>query len=161
MSDELILTHTVTSEAETAAFARDLAGYLQIRDVIFLNGTLGAGKTAFARAVIRALCGADIEVPSPTFNLLLTYEGTKGPIYHYDFYRLEDPEEVWELDVEDAYENAITLMEWVERLEDLAPENALKIEILLSDAPTSRTIRFQGNEDWKTRLANFVEHSGA
>ncbi|WP_169566677.1 tRNA (adenosine(37)-N6)-threonylcarbamoyltransferase complex ATPase subunit type 1 TsaE [Sneathiella limimaris] len=156
MSTELILSHTVTSEQETAAFAKELAAYLKTKDVVFLKGTLGAGKTSFARALIRALCGGDIEVPSPTFNLLLTYEGTNGPIYHYDFYRLEDPEEVWELDVEDAYESAITLMEWVERLEDLAPQNALEVDIELNEDVNSRTIRLRGNANWKMRLQELV-----
>jgi tRNA threonylcarbamoyladenosine biosynthesis protein TsaE len=148
------LTITVTDETQTGALAAKLGTYLSLQDVVSLDGTLGAGKSAFARALIRSLCGASTEVPSPTFNLLLTYDSPKGPIFHYDFYRLEDPEEAWELDIEQAYEEAITVMEWVSHLEDLAPENPLTIRISLDEAgsETSREFAFFGDESWQVKL---------
>ncbi len=157
MSDTLDIGCEIASEAQTIAFAKRLAPYLEPGDVVTLNGTLGAGKTAFARALIRSLCGADIEVPSPTFNLLLTYECPKGPIYHYDFYRLEDPEEVWELDIEDAYDQAITVMEWVQKLEDLAPKDVLNVTLTIPQkgSDTERHIQIQGSGIWKNRLQTF------
>ncbi|MCG8492561.1 MAG: tRNA (adenosine(37)-N6)-threonylcarbamoyltransferase complex ATPase subunit type 1 TsaE [Sneathiellales bacterium] len=152
------LSVDITSEMETAAFAERLSAFVKKRDVLTLNGTLGAGKTAFARAFIRSVCGSEIEVPSPTFNLLLLYDSPKGPIYHYDFYRLEDPEEVWELDVEDAYEEGITLMEWVERLEDLGPEDPLDIQITFPEEgpEKARIISLFGSETWQNRLKDLV-----
>lgn len=157
MSDTLNIGIEIATEAETIALAKRLEPYLMRGDVLTLNGTLGAGKTAFARALIRSLCGAEVEVPSPTFNLLLTYECPKGPVYHYDFYRLEDPEEVWELDIEDAYDQAITVMEWVERLEDLAPKDVLNITLTIpkEGADTERHIQIQGGDVWKNRLQTF------
>ena len=154
MSNTLDISVKVAAEAETIAVAARLAPHLKPGDVLTLNGTLGAGKTAFARALIRSMCGGEIEVPSPTFNLLLTYDSPVGPIYHYDFYRLEDPEEVWELDIEDAYDQAITIMEWVEKLEDLAPKDVLKITLSIPDegGDMARFIQIEGHDGWKNRL---------
>lgn len=155
MSDPIpFLSLNVAGEKDTAAFAEKLSALVKKRDVLTLNGTLGAGKTAFARAFIRSVCAAEVDVPSPTFNLLLLYDSPKGPIYHYDFYRLEDPEEVWELDVEEAYEEGITLMEWVERLEDLGPEDPLEIRIIFPEngLEGERIITLTGSNNWQKRL---------
>lgn len=149
---------TVQNETETAVLAYRLSSLLQQQDILTLNGTLGAGKTSFARALIRALVGSEIEVPSPTFNLLLTYESEQAPIYHYDFYRLEDPEEVWELDIEDAYDEGITLIEWVQRLGGLAPEEALSITFSIPEntSESVRDISFSGNATWQKRLRDLA-----
>lgn len=156
MSDKFLLyTVTTSSDTETGLVARGLAKFLRPQDILTLNGPLGAGKTAFARALIQALCGAGIEVPSPTFNLLLTYDSDQAPIFHYDFYRLEDPEEVWELDIEDAFHEGITLIEWVERLEDLAPEDVLSIVLSIPEgegSETQRVISIYGDPEWRERL---------
>lgn len=159
MTSPLNLSISVTTEAQTAAIAAKLAPFLKPQDVVSLKGTLGAGKTAFARALIRSLCGAQIEVPSPTFNLLLIYETARAPIYHYDFYRIEDPEEIWELDVEEAYDTAITIMEWAERLEDLGPQDALIINIVIPENETADTRIFElsGGVAWQTRLKEFKD----
>jgi tRNA threonylcarbamoyladenosine biosynthesis protein TsaE len=162
MSYPLKLSIPVSTEAETQEIAKRLSAYLKVGDIVRLDGTLGAGKTAFARALVRSLVGRDIEVPSPTFNLLLMYEASVGPVYHYDFYRLEDPEEVWELDIEDAFESGITLMEWTERLEDLAPKAALQIELNIpTGADTSRILHIRGNDLWAARLASLHNGEGA
>jgi len=152
----LIKQITVANEAETAGVATALGLLLDVKDILTLSGTLGAGKTSFARALIRSLCGAETEVPSPTFNLLLTYENERAPIFHYDLYRLEDPEEVWELDIEDAYEEGITLIEWAKNLGDLAPEGALDVELSIpEDAKEgTRLITLSGPDSWHGRLKN-------
>src|SRR5438132_8708462 len=94
-------------EAATAALAARIAALARPGDVIALAGELGAGKTSFARAFIRARTGRDgevaEEVPSPTFTLVQVYELADATIWHFDGYRLCDPEEAWELGIEDAF----------------------------------------------------------
>src|SRR3546814_8521562 len=79
----------------------DLGPLLRVGDVVFLRGGLGAGKTAFAREVLHAR-GVAGEAPSPTFNLVLVYDTAQGVVWHFDLYRIETPEEAFELGLEDA-----------------------------------------------------------
>ena len=87
----------LASEAETEAFAQRLAPVMAAGGMVLLDGDLGAGKTAFSRALIRALAGAAIEVPSPTFTLVQLYDLPDLPVVHADLYRIEDPDEIDEL----------------------------------------------------------------
>lgn len=122
------------SEADTIKAAQDLAGEIKARDIIFLEGSLGAGKTVFARALIRTLCGEDaLEVISPTFTLVQSYEAAIGEIYHFDLYRIEDPEEIFELGWEDALAEGIAIVEWAERLGPYKPKPTLDIILSNSD----------------------------
>lgn len=115
-------------EEKTAEFARNFSKTLKSGDILLLSGDLGAGKTVFARAVIRALCQNEaLEVPSPTFTLVQYYEGAAGPVTHFDLYRLENPEEIYELGWEEALAEGITLVEWPQRLKHLKPARALDI----------------------------------
>lgn len=99
----------------TAALGADLARDLAPGDLVLLEGDLGAGKTALARAIIRALAGdPKLEVPSPTFALVQPYDTPRGPVLHADLYRLGDPREVDELGLLDN-PGAIVLVEWAER----------------------------------------------
>lgn len=139
------------SENETIAFARQCAANAQNRDIFTLQGTLGMGKSVFARAFIQSLAGEDIDVPSPTFTLVQTYETTKGPIWHFDLYRIEESEEIYEIGWEEALSDGIVLIEWPERLEEtlsgLMPEQRKEI-IFESLSPESRKITFiNHNED--------------
>lgn len=106
------------------AFARVLGP----GSVLLLSGPIGAGKTHFARSVIRALLGPETEVPSPTFTLVQTYDHTGGDIWHADLYRLSTPDEVVELGLEAAFAEAISLVEWPDRLGELTPDHALRLE---------------------------------
>ena len=108
-------------EAATAALAARLADAIRPRDLIALSGPLGAGKTFLARALIRRLAGAETEVPSPTFTLVQSYDSAAGTLWHFDLYRLRDPDEIWELGFEDALIDGILLIEWPERLAGLLP----------------------------------------
>src|SRR5919202_860644 len=102
----------------TERLADFLAQELQAGDLVALSGGLGAGKTTLARAMIRALAGdPGLEVPSPTFTLLQTYETEAGPVVHADFYRLGGPDELREVGWEEMSEDSIVLVEWPERAE--------------------------------------------
>lgn len=130
------------SEEDTVAIARDLARDLPERKILFLEGDLGAGKSVFARALIRELAQEpDLTVPSPTFNLLQTYETPKGTVWHYDLYRLKEPEEMEELSWDDALSNGIVLIEWPEKLEYLKPKGMTITLTPVQNSPNSRNIR--------------------
>lgn len=123
-------TIKASSEAETQVAAVRLADALKAGDVVMLRGPLGSGKTVFARALIRALAGdTSLEVPSPTFTLVQTYETPRGTIWHFDLYRLEDTDEVYEVGWEEALSGGIVLVEWPERLGSLAPKKAIEVMI--------------------------------
>ncbi len=122
------------SEKETMQAAANLAPSLQCGDTILLHGTLGMGKSLFARALIRKLTGqADLDVPSPTFTLVQLYEDADCPIHHYDLYRIEDPEEILELGWEDALSSGITIVEWPQRLGPYKPTARLDITLSAID----------------------------
>lgn len=116
------------SEQDTEKLARELAGRLSPGDTVLLQGDLGAGKTVFARALIRALADDPaLDVPSPTFTLVQTYDTPRGPIAHFDLYRIEDAEDVYETGWEDARAEGIVIVEWPERLGSLAPQEAIAV----------------------------------
>ena len=133
------------SEAETAKAAQDLAAELNVPQIILLNGNLGMGKTVFARALIRALTNEpNLEVVSPTFTLLQTYETDEAPIYHYDLYRIENSDEILELGWEESIAEGITIVEWPERLSAYKPAQYLDITLSNSDNdPDHRKIQIQ------------------
>jgi tRNA threonylcarbamoyladenosine biosynthesis protein TsaE len=147
-------------EQATASLAARIAALARAGDVIALEGELGAGKTSFARSFIRAR-GGDEAVPSPTFTLVQLYEIGDVPIWHFDAYRLREPDEAWELGIEDAFRDGISLIEWPERLGPLLP--ARRLRIILSDArsPTSRRVTLDPGIDpgggWSERLAVLAE----
>src|SRR5580704_1662034 len=112
----------LANEQSTRRLAADVAAMLAPGDVVTLSGDLGAGKTTFARAVIRRLAGDEtLEVPSPTFTLLQTYRLPRFPVVHADLYRIADPQELIELGFDEACEDAVALVEWPERGADLMP----------------------------------------
>jgi tRNA threonylcarbamoyladenosine biosynthesis protein TsaE len=139
-------------ENATAAFAARLAALAVPGDVIALKGELGAGKTSFVRAFIRAH-GGDETVPSPTFTLVQVYDLPGGAIWHFDLYRLRQPEEAWELGIEDAFRDGISLIEWPERLGTLLPTLRLEIALDFGGAPDARRATLSGGGDWSVRLA--------
>lgn len=140
------------TEAATQALAACIAPRLGPGDTLLLDGGIGAGKTAFARALIRARLGNPAEdVPSPTFTLVQTYPSPQGDIWHADLYRLSHPDEAQELGLTEAMETAICLIEWPDRLADLAPANALSLSFEALPDGTHR-VRLSGPDPWPARL---------
>src|ERR1700730_15296650 len=123
----------LANEQAPRRLAGDIAAMLAPGDWITLSGDLGAGKTAFARAVIRRLAGADgLEVPSPTFTLIQTYPLRRFPVVHVDLYRVSDTAELDELGFEEAAEDAAVLLEWPDRAGDRLPADRLDIAFTLA-----------------------------
>ena len=120
------------SEADTLKIASEFAKKVNTGTVVALYGTLGAGKSAFCRGFIQSLCKAE-DVPSPTFTLLQTYEAKDFEIYHFDMYRLKNPEEAFEIGIEDAFIDGVSLIEWPEKIGYLLPKNAIRITIEIQD----------------------------
>lgn len=116
---------------ETKSLASKLGAKAKRGDCYCLIGDLGAGKTEFARAFIREICG-DVTVSSPTFNILQVYEA-KTPVYHFDLYRLKNENELTELGIDDAFDNGITLIEWPQIAENYLPKNKVEIYIEILD----------------------------
>lgn len=121
------ITLLLADEAATTRLGGRLALRSRQGDCLLLAGPLGAGKSTLARAFIQALAGAEEEVPSPTFTLVQHYDGASGPIAHLDLYRLETPDEVLELGIEDVLGQAISLVEWPERLGPYRPRRCLEL----------------------------------
>ena len=118
-------------DAATIALGQRLAAVLRPGDIVRLEGDLGAGKTALARAILRALLGdAELEVPSPTFALVQPYDTRFGPVLHADLYRISDPRETDELGLLDRPE-AIVLLEWSERDPHLAALATAKVSLAI------------------------------
>ncbi len=145
-------TVDLPGEHATAALAARLAALARPGDVIALKGELGAGKTSFARAFIRAR-GGDEDVPSPTFTLVQTYDLPGGTVWHFDLYRLRAAEEAWELGIEEAFDQGIALIEWPERLGVLLPSRRLLIELDFAAEAGARRAILSGSGDWAPRLA--------
>lgn len=143
---------SLADEAATVALAQRIAHLARPGDVIALAGDLGVGKTRFARAFVDALTGEREEVPSPTFTLVQTYDTRGGPVWHVDLYRLEGPAEIAELGLEEAFAEAISLIEWPDRLGASAPPAALRLGLSLT-GPRSRRVRLEAGGSWPARLA--------
>ena len=143
---------TLKNEAATDMLAAKLAGLAEVGDMIALVGDLGAGKTAFARAFISAR-GGDGEVPSPTFTLVQLYEFPDGDIYHFDLYRSEEAEEIFELGIEDAMSDGISLIEWPDRMGAYLPFERLDLILSIGEDEGSREVDLIGRgESWTERL---------
>lgn len=141
---------SLSDEDATAALASRIAPYLTVGDTLLLEGDIGAGKSAFARALIRARLDRMEDVPSPTFTLVQTYEDDDAEIWHCDLYRLTHPDEALELGLDDAFETAICLIEWPDRLGDVAPKSALTLSFEAQEGQHHVTI--SGQDRWASRL---------
>ncbi len=154
----------LADQAASERLAERLAALVRPGDVIGLAGHLGAGKTTLARAFIRARAGAAgvelDEVPSPTFSLVQTYELPETSVWHVDLYRLNGPDEVFELGLEDAADD-ITLIEWPERLGAERPADMLVLRLEPGSGENGRSASLEGGGDWARRLAGLDRDQAA
>jgi N-acetylmuramate 1-kinase len=162
-------TLTLPDEAATRRFATDLAGALEPGDLITLSGDLGAGKTTFARALIRHLAGDEtIEVPSPTFTMVQSYELPRFALVHADLYRVRGAAELAELGFDDAPEGAVVLVEWPDRAAGALPADRLDIAFTLAPpaGPDVRHVRYTGYGAFAARaerialVRDFIDEAG-
>lgn len=138
------------SPKETENIARAFSKELKSGDVLCLNGDLGVGKTAFVQGLVKAL-GVNEPISSPTFTIVNCYEGTL-PIYHFDVYRIDDSDEMYEIGFEEyVYGNGISIIEWSEKIADILPENRYEIEIRKD---------YSIHEDFRTISINYNSTKG-
>lgn len=117
------------SPEESGKIGEELGKSLQGKEIICLNGEMGTGKTVLAQGIARGL-GIDEPVNSPTFTIVQSYEGGRLPLYHFDVYRIEEPEEMEEIGYEDCFfGDGVTLVEWSDLIAELIPEDAIRIRI--------------------------------
>lgn len=147
------ITLELPSEAATTAFAEGLAPQLVPGDALLLSGPIGAGKTHFARALIKArlrAAGRDEDVPSPTFTLVQTYDDGHSEIWHADLYRVTSAAE---LGLDEAFRDAIVLVEWPDRLGREAPRDALRLDFTYGPDDGSRRVTLNSHDArWAARL---------
>ena len=142
------------TEEDTIVLAEQFAQIAKKKDVFALYGTLGMGKSVFARAFIKYLSAAE-DVPSPTFTLLQTYNSSKGEIYHFDLYRLKHPDEVFELGFEEALYSGISLIEWPENAGNWLPKDVIKISVVSHE--TGRLFTVEANSQEKEKRLEFIK----
>lgn len=138
--------------AATRAVAEKLVKLLRPKDVLALEGSLGAGKTTFVRALLRALDISE-DVPSPTFTLLQTYETKQLPVYHFDLYRLKNENELDELGWDDALAEGLSFVEWPERAGTYMPKDYLTLKFVFDGY--ERSLSFIPHGNWQERMRNW------
>ncbi len=138
--------------AATKQLAARVGERLRAGDAVLLDGPLGAGKTEFARALLRHLTGDEgLEVPSPSYTLVQSYETRLGPVHHFDLWRLDGSRDLAELGWDEAREG-IVLVEWPDRLGQLRPRDALTVDL----APTGADARRALLSGWPDRIAGLA-----
>lgn len=137
---------------ETDRFGKRLGELVQPGDVICLNGDLGAGKTTLSKSVGEGL-GVEEYITSPTFTIINEYEG-RIPLYHFDVYRLNHGEELYDLGVEDYfYGDGVCLIEWAQNIQDYLPDGRLELWIYRTDNPDERIVELKSFGDRSEFLA--------
>lgn len=149
----------LANEAATAALGHAIARALEPGEAICLSGPLGAGKSTLARALVRALTRPDEDVPSPTFTLVQFYEGPRLRVAHFDLYRLSNPDEAYEIGLDEALDDGAAVIEWPERLEGRLPADRLDVDIALEDQ--GRSVRLTPHGAWEGRKLEFGDGYGS
>ena len=124
-----MLTVDSRSAAQTRTLGEQLAGRLQAGDVVILQGELGAGKSELTRGIAKGL-GVTETVTSPSFTILNVYESGRCPLYHFDWYRLESADELYEMGLDEYLGgDGIAVVEWAERCPEALPEKTIRIRL--------------------------------
>lgn len=156
MQNAFSLHTLLTSPEATSTMATRLAPLLQAGDTFLLHGPIGAGKSYFARTLIQtrlAVVGIFEDVPSPTFTLVQTYNDTRCEIWHADLYRLTNIADIDELGLWEAFETAICLIEWPDRLGSFAPSGALNLTLKTCAGENHRKAHlWSKDQKWHDRL---------
>ena len=135
-------TFISNSPAETEAIGRQVAEKIGVGSVLALKGDLGSGKTLFVKGVVDGL-GSSADVTSPTFTILHEYRGGRLPVYHFDLFRVENPQALARLGLDDYFfGDGISVIEWADRFPEFVPEQARWIFFEIK-SETQRAIRFQ------------------
>lgn len=135
---------TTTSEKQTIAQGEAFASRLKPGDIVCLEGQLGAGKTRFVKGIAKGLGLEQERIQSPTYTLIHEYETSKMPLYHFDCYRLESPEEALEIGAEEYfYGEGVSVIEWPEKIASVIPDHAIRV-----------TIKIEGPENRKFVITN-------
>lgn len=143
--------------ADTQKLAAAIAKHFLPPLTIALNGTLGAGKTQWIRYFAQALGVPGEEVTSPTYVLLQRYQASV-PIYHFDFYRLQNAAQVWDLGIDELYEqHALVVIEWADRFEECLPDEYLEIRLVQDEAECRRAIVQAHGPRTMALLADFAQ----
>jgi len=162
-------TALLPDEAATRRLMLDISALIEAGDLITLSGDLGAGKSTFARAFIRHAAGDEtIEVPSPTFTLMQSYELPRYRLLHADLYRISHADELTELGFDELRDGAVTLLEWPDRAEAMLPQDRLDVALTLAPdkGPTFRHVRvtgtgtFAARAERMARMRGFLEANG-
>lgn len=132
--------------AAVEQLAERIAPHLKRGDVLQLKGDLGVGKTTFTRALITALAGTTVEVPSPTFTIVQHYELPQFTLYHFDLYRLKNSSELIEVGLEQALSEGVAVLEWPELAQDFLPRESLVLEFSYSGQ--GRALQFSAPASW-------------
>ena len=140
-------------EGDTRRLGAAIAAELRRREAVCLAGPLGAGKSTLARGLIQSLAGGAIEVPSPTFTLVQTYETPRLVLAHFDLYRGEKPQEIAELGLDEALDEGAAVIEWPERLGHHLPRNRLDVELHINGE--ARRARLSPHGAWEDRPIEF------
>ena len=140
-------------ETDTARLGAAIGDALRIGEAVCLSGPLGAGKSTLARGLIRRLAGAEIEAPSPTFTLVQTYETARLSVSHFDLYRLNSPDEVFELGFEEALDAGAAVIEWPDRLGRHLPVDRLDVALRFDGA--ARRAHLTPHGAWEERPLEF------
>lgn len=132
---------TIKDEVATREYGHKLAKELKAGQVVALSGDLGVGKTTLTKSIAEGLNIVE-PISSPTFTIIKEYDSGDLPLYHFDVYRIEDPEEMYNLGYEDYfYGNGVSVVEWADKIDDLIPKDAIRIHISYGDTPDSRIYR--------------------
>lgn len=151
-AESATLSRDLPGPDATAALARRVAAELRPGDAVLLDGPLGAGKTEFARALLRAATrDAELEVPSPSYTLVQSYAAPVGTLHHYDLWRLEDPHDLAELGWDEARAD-IVIVEWASRLGGARPADALTVEL----QPMGGDLRRAVLSGWPDRIGRLA-----